>query len=188
MRNLRNVTLAVLALVSTITFAQEKSVDTKKSSIKWIGEKVTGTHYGMISIKSGNFTVNDNKITSGEFIIDMTSITCTDLDDERGDKLVGHLQSDDFFSTSNYPTSKLVISKSSKFSNGKASVTGQLSIKGKTHPVTFTVSKNNGIYTAKIAVDRTLYDIRYGSGKFFDNLGDKTISDEFTLEVKLVTK
>lgn len=188
MKNLKTTAIALLALVSTLTFAQDYSATPDKSTIKWTGEKVTGKHYGMINLKSGNFTIKGDKITSGEFIIDMTTITVDDLEGEWKEKLTGHLNSDDFFGVENYPTAKLVITNSSKFKNGLASITGDLSIKGKTHPVTFEVKQNGKTFSSTIVVDRTLYDIRYGSGKFFDNLGDKTISDEFQLEVKLETK
>lgn len=102
-------------------------------------------------------------------------------------KLVGHLNSDDFFSTSNFKTATLVISSATKFSNGVAQVKGKLTIKGITHPVNFDVKQSGKTYTAKVNVDRTLYDIRYGSGKFFDNLGDNTIDDIFTLDVAITT-
>jgi polyisoprenoid-binding protein YceI len=102
------------------------------------------------------------------------------------DKLVGHLKSDDFFGVEKFPTSELIITESAPFKNNEATVTGKLTIKGITHPVTFKAVKVGTGYTALITVDRTKYDIKYGSGKFFDSLGDKMIYDEFTLDVKLV--
>jgi len=188
MKTFKNLFLVALAFFTATVFAQDYKVNTETSTLKWNGKKVTGEHYGFINLKSGEFTVKDKKITSGEFVIDMTSLTVEDLEGEWRDKLTGHLNSDDFFGTADHPTAKLVITKSGTFKNGVAQVTGNLSIKGKTHPVTFNVKNEGGVYTSTITVDRTLYDVRYGSDKFFDNLGDKTIYDEFTLEVTLKTK
>jgi polyisoprenoid-binding protein YceI len=125
-------------------------------------------------------------LSGGTFVIDMTSITNTDMSGNMADKLVGHLKSDDFFGVATYPTSTLVITKVEGAENGQYKVTADLSIKGKTHPVTF-VTKNEGdTFMADIKVDRTLYDVRYGSGKFFEGLGDKMIYDNFELSVTLV--
>ena len=118
----------------------------------------------------------------------MNSITCTDLEDiGYNQKLVGHLKSDDFFGVKQNPTASLTITKSTKFSKGKATVTANLTIKGKTESITFEVVKNGTIYTTKLEIDRSKYDVRYGSTSFFDSLGDKAIDDIFTLKINLIT-
>lgn len=185
MKNFKNILTAAFLIVGLSVFAQEYSVDAKSSKLKWTGKKVGGKHWGHIDIKSGSFKVEKDMITSGEFTIDMATITCDDLEGEWNQKLVGHLKSDDFFGVDKHPTSTLKIKESTSFKKGEATVKGELTIKGKTHPVEFTAMKNGKSYTATIVVDRTLYDVRYGSDKFFDNLGDKAINDEFTMEVKL---
>jgi polyisoprenoid-binding protein YceI len=167
--------------------AQQKlNADTGKTKLEWLGEKVTGKHEGAINIQSGWLSWKDNKIQSGEFLIDMKSITSN----ENLDKLVGHLKSDDFFGVEKFPVAKLVITESSSFEKGTATVKGNLTIKGVTNPVEFKAAyqkKDDGNwFFANIVVDRTKYNVRYGSGSFFDNLGDKTIYDEFKLKVSLV--
>lgn len=169
------------------------SIDTQKSNIEWKGYKVTGEHAGNVKVKSGSLDMNGANLTGGSFEIDMNSISCTDLQGEWADKLVGHLKSDDFFGTAKYPTAKFVITKVvSRGKAGEYKVTGNLTIKSTTKPVTFnaTVTEEGGKKKAVAAIklDRSEYDIRYGSGSFFDNLGDKTIYDEFDLNVTLVTK
>ena len=188
MKTLKNTFLVALLVAGASLFAQEYQIDAGKSSVKWTGKKVTGEHTGNINLKSGEFTIEKNKIISGVFVIDMTTITNTDLEGEWHDKLVGHLNSDDFFGTSSFPTAKLEVTESSKFKAGVSSVKGNLTIKGKTHPVSFDVKQDGEIFTASVSVDRTLYDIKYGSGKFFDDLGDKMIDDTFLLEIKLISK
>jgi len=117
----------------------------------------------------------------------MTSITNTDLTDESyNQKLVGHLKSDDFFGVAKFPTANLKITKAAKFSNGKALVTGDITIKGKTEPITFEIVKSGSSYTAKLEIDRSKHNIKYGSTSFFDELGDKAIDDIFTLDIKIV--
>lgn len=181
----------LLALVLTISslglFAQTQKINTEKSTINWLGKKIAGQHEGLINLKSGVLEEKSGKIISGSFVIDMTSITNTDLTDAGyNKKLVGHLKSDDFFGVEKFPTATLNITKATKFSNGKASVTGKLTIKGKTETVTFDITKNKNSYTAKIEIDRSKYDVRYGSTSFFDSLGDKAIDDIFILNIKLL--
>jgi polyisoprenoid-binding protein YceI len=169
-------------------FAQEKmKVDTKKSSIEWEGKKVGGKHNGMIQLESGYLEMQDGKMVSGSFMVDMTSITNLDLKNEGSNqKLVGHLKSDDFFGVETYPTAKFVLSESSEFVNGKASVSGEITIKGKTEKISFDVMKDGDAYSAQVEIDRSKFDVRYGSKSFFNNLGDKAINDIFTLQIKLM--
>lgn len=186
-------TLKVLSVVLALVFvlplaAQELKVDVEKSKLEWVGKKVTGQHNGHINLKSGSLTLKDGNIAGGEFLIDMITMTCEDLKDPKWNKkLMDHLKSDDFFGVEDHPTSKLEIKSASAFVDGKAEVKAHLTVKGKTHPITFTAEKSGMGFSAFITVDRTKYDVRYGSGKFFDNLGDKTIYDDFTLDVSLVT-
>lgn len=179
--------LAFIILTGNIMFAQKVEVNTKKSSVEWLGKKIGGQHEGKIKVKSGYFELKDDKIVAGNFVIDMTTITNTDLEDEGyNQKLVGHLKSDDFFGVKKYPTANFVVTQGTKFSNGKATVTGDISIKGKTESISFDVVRVGNEYTTKIDIDRSKFDIRYGSNSFFDNLGDKAIEDIFTLDIKLV--
>ena len=180
----------LVAIVLTISsfglFAQTQTVNSEKSTINWLGKKIGGEHKGLIKLKNGELTEKDGKIVSGSFVIDMTSLTNTDLTDPGYNaKLVGHLKSDDFFGVEKFPTATLNITKATKFSNGNASVTGTMTIKGKTETITFDIVKSKNTYTATIEVDRSKYNVRYGSTSFFDSLGDKAIDDVFILNIKL---
>lgn len=167
--------------------AQQKyNAVAEKTTLAWTGEKVTGQHSGTIKLKSGWLTLKDNKIVSGEFDIDMTSLK----DSESNERLEGHLKSGDFFDVANFPVSKLVITESSPFDKGTGVAKGTLTIKGVTNPIeikTTMQKKDDGVwFFTSIDIDRTKYNVRYGSGSFFDNLGDKTIYDDFRLKVNLV--
>lgn len=169
--------------------AQNFKVNVDKSEIKWLGKKVTGQHNGKIKLADGALTLKDNKIAAGTFNIDMKSITNDDLADAGyNQKLVGHLKSDDFFGVEKFPVATLVLTEGAVFANNSAEVKGKLTIKGITNPLAFTVTKNGNTYSSTIAVDRSKFDVRYGSGSFFDNLGDKVIDDIFTLDVVLVVE
>jgi polyisoprenoid-binding protein YceI len=180
---------ALSALLVPNVFAQSKlNADTEKTKLLWLGEKVTGDHTGTINLKSGWLNWQDNKIVSGEFLIDMASLK----DDDGSAKLEGHLKSDDFFGTDKFPSAKLVITGSTAFDKGTGVVKGMLTIKDKTNPIEFKSTmqkKDDGVwFFANIIVDRTKYNVRYGSGSFFDNLGDRTIYDEFKLKVNLLVR
>jgi len=164
---------------------QKMNADTAKTKLNWLGEKVTGQHTGTIKLQSGWLTFSDNRIVSGEFLINMASLK----DADGSTRLEGHLKSDDFFSVGKFPVSKLVVKGSDSFEKGSAVVKGELTIKGVTNPVEFKAAmqkKDDGTwFYTNIVIDRTKYSIRYGSGSFFDNLGDKTIYDEFKLKIAL---
>ncbi len=189
MKKCRFLVLGVIALFAMNVSAQKHIVDAKASKITWLGEKIGGEHKGTIVLKSGEFTEKGNKIVSGNFVMDMTSIKDTDLDDEGyRTKLEGHLKSDDFFGVEKHPTANLIITSSEPFKGGKAKVKGDLTIKGKTNPIEFEVVRSGKSYKGKLVVDRSKYDVRYGSKSFFDNLGDKVIYDEFNIYVDLSVK
>jgi polyisoprenoid-binding protein YceI len=186
-RTLLFLTLTVLIIVNA--GAQNKlTADTTASKLLWLGEKVTGQHTGTINLQSGWLTWNDNKIVSGEFNINMASLKET----ENNAMLTKHLKSDAFFDVAKFPLAKLIITGSTPFDKGSGVVTGTLTIKDITNPIEFKAAmqkKDDGTwFFANITVDRTKYNIRYGSGSFFDNLGDKTIYDEFKLKVNLLVK
>jgi polyisoprenoid-binding protein YceI len=116
----------------------------------------------------------------------MTTLVSTDLEGEYKGKLEGHLKSDDFFGVEKYPTATLVFTDVKTSGKNAYDVTGDLTIKGKTNPVSFKISIYGSKATASIKVDRTKYDVKYGSASFFDGLKDKAIYDEFDLVSDLV--
>lgn len=190
-------TLAMIAGLAINANAAKKeakySVDTTASKVEWTGKKVTGAHNGTINVKSGSVMIDGKKIVGGEFVIDMTTIKDVDLTDaEYNKKLIGHLSSDDFFSIQKFGEAKLVVKTVKETAPGKAEITGDLTIKGKTNPITFPAEvKWEGdkvMASGKMMIDRTKYDIKYNSGKFFQNLGDKLINDEFELSFNLSAK
>jgi len=185
---MRTLILSILMIAfSAVSLnAQKYTADIKKSNLKWHGKKVTGEHFGNINLKSGMLEMKNDQIVKGKFVIDMNSITNSDLTDAGYNaKLVGHLKSDDFFGVAKHPEAIIEIVKSSPFINNEATVDGKLTIKNITHPVTFKVKRDGKSYMAEIIVDRSKFDVRYGSGSFFDNLGDNMIYDEFTMTVKI---
>lgn len=181
---IKNLALAILAIITfsfTTIKGDKKEIKKDKSTVVWKGYKVTGSHFGGISIASGNLIFDDNKLAGGEFVIDMTSITVKDLEGEYKGKLEDHLKSDDFFGVSTYKTAKLVFTNVEVDGKNAYKVTGDLTIKGKTNPITFNLSVYGNKANATLKIDRSKYDVKYGSTAFFDNLKDKAIYDEFDL-------
>ncbi|MCK6607989.1 MAG: YceI family protein [Flavobacterium sp.] len=186
MKNFKSIALALVAFVSFAVNAQSKKVDVTKSTINWVGKKVTGAHEGTITLKEGALVFKGKKVVNGNFTVDMTTINTTDLDGKGKANLDGHLKSDDFFGVEKFPTATLVFKTIGEKGKGVYAVTADLTIKGKTEPIKFDLTVAGNTATTSLNVDRTKYGIQYGSGSFFDNLGDKTINDEFELKVKLV--
>jgi len=187
MKNLKTIAIALLVTVSALTAtAQDKKINVAKSTIAWVGKKVTGQHNGTIAFKDGVLKFKNNKLTGGTFTVNMASIAATDLKAGEGkEKLEGHLKTEEFFGTEKYPTSTLVFKTVTAKSAGVYTVVADLTIKNITKPVTFdlTVAKNTA--TTSFKVDRTKYDIKYGSKSFFEGIGDKAIYDDFELTVNL---
>lgn len=188
-KSIKNIiTIAVLAIMSfsfTTVEKIKKEVKTATSKIVWKGYKVTGAHDGVISLQSGHLVFDKDQLTGGGFIIDMTSLTVTDLQGEYKQKLEGHLKSDDFFGIEKYPTASLEITKVTSTGKNSYEVTANLTIKGKTEPTTFDMSIYGSKATVSLKIDRTKYGVKYGSASFFDGLKDKAIYDEFDLVADL---
>ena len=160
-----------------------KDVDLQKSSFKWLGTKVTGKHVGIIKIKNASLKMKDSKLMSAKIVMDHNSISVTDLEGEWKQKFEGHIKSGDFFDVQKYPTSTLEVNKVDS-----KNLYGNLTIKGKTHAVVVPYSKKGNTYIGKLKFDRTKFNMVYGSGSFFKNLGDKMINDEVEVDFTVVTK
>lgn len=177
--------------------ADSYTVDAAGSTFKWHAKKVTGEHSGVASFKGGSVSLKGNVLIGGEIMVDMTTIDATDLQGEWHDKLVGHLKSDDFFSTEKNTTATIKIKSASAIKGAKAgennyNVVADLTIKGITKEVkfgAFVVVKDAQVITnAEFDIDRTLYDIKYGSASFFEGIGDKAIANTFNVKVRVVAK
>lgn len=192
--NLSKLFVLFLMLCSSGLVANTSKVSVARSSIGWYGSKVVGgSHEGMLKIKSGEVKFNGKKVPqSAMIVVDMKSMTNTDLTDKKWNKkLVGHLKSDDFFSTEKHPEATIKAKSFKLIGKNEYQVDGSLTIKGIEKPINFSavaLKKSGKIAGARaeIKFDRTLYNIKYGSGKFFQNLGDKMIADEVKVNANLV--
>jgi len=164
---------------------EKEDVKIKDSALTWVGSKVTGSHEGTIELKSGYLTLDNNDLVGGEFVIDMTTIVCTDLSGKGKASIEGHLKSDDFFSVDNFPTASLTILSVKKKGLGQYQVNANITIKGMTQEIMFDAEIKEKTAKAKLVIDRTEFGIIYKSGNFFEELADKAIYDEFKLSIEL---
>lgn len=189
------------AVKETSGEAASYTVDNTNSKIDWTGSKPTGKHTGTINLTDGTVSIKDNMLDSGKFTIDMNTITVTDLKAGDGkEDLEGHLKGtggteadyDHFFNVKKYPQSTFEITKAVT-ENGKTAVEGNLTMKGITKNVKFpaTVTVNGDTVTLvsdPFTINRTLWNVNYGSKSVFDNLGDKFINDDIELKVSITAK
>jgi len=192
---MKKIMTLIIALSTFSIFAADKklAVDTSASTLEWKATKVTGGHNGKVKIKSGSLNFKDSDLVGGEFVIDMTTISCDDIDNpEYNKKLVNHLKNDDFFSVDKFDTAKLVIKSARLGKGGHYDVEADLTIKGITKPVMFKANVENksggATATANVKFNRAHYDVKYNSGSFFKDLGDKLIHDDVEMTVKLSAK
>lgn len=176
--------------------AEVRTIDVNRSVVAWKGTKVTGQHDGTIGLASGELYLVDDQIVGGNIVIDMTQIVVLDIEDpETNARLKGHLESDDFFSVATYPDATFEMAQIEKLENAEEgqpnyTIRGNLTIKGITHGVSFPayVSVQDGVVTAEadFDLDRTMWDVRFGSGRFFEDLGDNLIHDDFNMKLDIV--
>ena len=176
----------LIFLFTIVSFSQEMNVDITNSKIGWLGKKITGQHNGFINLKSGVLKMDSGQLVGGSFVVEMSTIKNIDLEGGSKEKLEKHLNSSDFFDTENFPTSTLIITNVMVSDEDNTyEVKGDLTIKGITKPIDFLLEMENNVAKTKVVVDRSLYDIRYGSKSFFDNLGNRAIDNDFILDVML---
>lgn len=188
MKNIRYIILSIIVFGSVAMMAQSQQITSEMASIKWTANKVGGSHNGTIELKEGHLNWDHDQITSGKFVVDMQSIKNVDLTDAGyNKKLVDHLKSADFFGVEEFPEAVLEINGSTVMAGNKYKVMANLTIRQITHPIEFDALKEGDKLMATLTVDRSKYEVKYRSKAFFQNLGDKLIYDDFTLEI-VVTK
>lgn len=168
------------------------TVNLETSEIVWEGSKITGnTHTGTLKFSAGEFTVAGGLVTGGTLTIDMNSLVNTDLTDAaKNADLVGHLKSADFFDAAKFPTATFqILGSVADTTAGAQKVNGNLSIKGisKENAADVVVSAREGeaMIGGLMIFNRANFDVRYGSGSFFQDLGDNLINDDIKLTVKV---
>ena len=169
---------------ATETESQTQAINLEQSLVEWLGEKIVGaSHPGSFNLQSGSLTLKDNKITDGSFVIDINT-----LKSYQGiGSLEKHLLSADFFDAGQFPTASFDIQSANYSDDSNFTLTGQLTMKGNTHTETFSATQDlsNKTITAKLNLDRTKYEIIFGSGKFFKELADAAIKDIIPLEITI---
>ena len=181
------------AEVSNLAGDQTYVVPQGSSKVNWVGTKVAGQHSGTIDISKGSLSLTDGKVTGGQFAINMSTVTCTDLDGEQKTNLEGHLKSEDFFDVANHPRGMFTITKVTELINNPSAshmVYGNLELKGVAKEVGFLTKIDVSDTMVKVAtpnfsINRTDFGIKYGSSSFFDNLKDKAISDQVVISISL---
>jgi YceI-like domain len=168
------------------------AIDTKESVVAWKGSMQIGlnSHSGFVFISKGGLMIENGQLMGGTVEVDMNTIEDEKYGRDNG--LVNHLKDPDFFDVKKFPFSTITITSVATINVEDKKITGNLTIKGITHPVSFPakVEVKDGILKAngKLVIDRTLWGIRYNSGKFFDNLKDEAISDSIEFHVKILAK
>jgi len=198
MKTIKSIFVVALAAFSIVAVAgnpgkkapQTLKVDANASTFNWLSKKLTGEHNGTVKIQSGNLLTDGGKLTGGDFTIDLNTIKDLDIQGDFAGRLETHLKSADFFDVAKFPTSTLKITKAVAKGGENYDLTGDLTIRGVTQSITFPatvkVVGKTATASAKFDVDRTKFGLTYRSKSFFENIGDKMIYDNFTVEVKIV--
>ena len=185
--------ISILTLFSFTSHVNKVNANKNNSTVIWTGSKPTGSHTGNVTLKDGHLLFDHGNLVGGEFTIDMTSITCTDIESETKNKyLVDHLKDEDFFDVNQFPEARLVVNRVKNLEGSQFEMKGNMTIKGITKPVTFNadikINRNSYTAIAKIVIDRTKWGVEYKSGNIFKDLGDKIIYDDMEFDIFLVSE
>ena len=185
MKSIKIFIISVFAL-TFFGFTQKitKKVNVETSVIIWTGYKVTGQHEGNIKLKKGVLLFENEILTGGNFIIDMTTINTTDLQGGAKNRLDGHLKNEHFFDVDKHKTAAMTF-KDVKPNGNSYLIIADLTIKGITKEISFNMTVSENLATANLKIDRTKFNINYKSASLSNILKDKAIYDEFDLRVKL---
>jgi polyisoprenoid-binding protein YceI len=197
MKTVKSILVVALAALSFVAVAkpgkkapQTLKVDASASTFNWLAKKLTGEHNGTVKIQSGNLVTDGGKLTGGDFTVDFSTIKDLDIQGDFAGKLETHLKSADFFDVAQFPNSTLKITKAVAKGGENYDLTGNLTIRGITQSITFPaivkVTGKTASASAKFDIDRTKFGLTYRSKAFFENIGDKMIYDNFTVDVKIV--
>lgn len=174
-------------------------VDTEKSVVEWTGRNINNRHHGRIAISGGEIVTLNGSPVSGRFVLDMNTITNLDLQDEgwRG-MLHRHLKSEDFFDVGRYPSATFELRGAAAIAGAtpgtpNVEIAGLLTIKETTRPVCFPAiiaAQEDGTLKAQAALDldRTLWNVCYGSGKLYERLGMHLVNDLISIELFIVAR
>jgi polyisoprenoid-binding protein YceI len=166
-------------------------IDITRSAINWTGQKLTGSHSGKMGFDKGVITVSGGVVTEASIVVNVIQLTVTDIEDaEKNANLVGHLKSPDFFDTEAFPQATFELSAIKPLGDGSGyTAYGDVTIKGITNQTEFTLNylgKDGELHIkGSTTIDRTLFDIKYGSASFFDDLGDRAIYDDFEITFRI---
>ena len=187
---------AILSVITLFAFATNPHIDnikinTEKSTVKWIGSKISENHEGTVNISQGYLDIENGTLVGGQITIDMNTIKTTDMSEKYNLKLDKHLKNEDFFDVNEFDVATITIVQAWRGIGNEYKVLANLTIKGITHPISFGADVNidglSYLAAAKIKIDRTKWDIKYNSGSFFKDLGDKLILDEIQFDVSLLS-
>lgn len=176
-----------------------RNIDLEESRVEWLGRNLINKHWGTVALEAGHLTFEGGILSGGEIVIDLTRLECTDLAGTNlHDVLISHLHNDDFFDVENHPNAKFVITQvepglESAPGSPNLKITADLTIRGQTHPIVFTASaglteEGKPAAQAAFSIDRTRWDIIYGSGKFFHHLAGHVVNDQLEFQLRIITE
>ena len=174
-------------------------IDLAESKLEWLGRNLINKHWGTAALESGELTFEGGNLTGGKFIADLTKLECTDLaGSDMHDYLISHLHNEDFFDVEYHPKATFIITKVEKGSSDSPgapnlTITGDLTLRGQTHPITFQATtgiteEGKAAAQASFSIDRTRWGILYGSGKFFNRLAGHLVNDELEFQLRIITQ
>ncbi|WP_299838154.1 YceI family protein [uncultured Tenacibaculum sp.] len=185
MRKIIILFVSLFSLVTSIKAQEKININIEQSTIKWIGELTFhfGGHDGYIQFKEGFFIKRGDKIVGGEFIIDMNSMTNSDIKEQEGkDSLIAHLKDPDFFDVEKFPLTSLLITKVEYSEQNTARIEAKLTLKGITKPINFRANFDfdKKEMTTRFKIDRRKWNVSYTS-----KVKDYAISDALGFEVSI---
>lgn len=165
------------------------TVNIDQSIIEWVGRKAGMTEKGTVPLRACTFTVKEGRLVDGSLVVEMNGIEATSQEGQAARELGQHLRSEDFFHVAEFPTAAYTITSTRTDGRGNLKLMGKLNVKGISKEVEALMSFASAdpvVASVNFVFDRADFDVRFGSGSFFDDLGDNLIADEVSMRMALV--
>ncbi len=185
------------ALPAPVVRDGEHALDLAESRVVWVGRNLINKHWGSVAVESGQVTFQEGQAVSGEVVLDMRRILCSDLaGSDLHDVLIHHLESDDFFDVGRFPQARFAFDRTEVCADAPGCrnlrLHGKLTLRGVTRPLTVEAAagftaEGKAALQSTFTIDRTAWGVEYGSGRLFRRLAGHLVNDEIELQVRMLT-
>ncbi len=163
--------------------ATQWTMEPRQSSITFVGTQAGAKFEGVFEKFTADIRFDPADLATSRFDVQIDTASVNTKDGERDDIIRGA----DLFNTKQHPTARYVAEKFTDMGGGKFSATGQLTLRGVSHPVpiNFTFEAGQGGHWLKGSATLQRLDFGVGQGEWKDT---ETVANEVQIRFALLLK